>query len=151
MRSRRASKTAALIALAAGLALGIVACGERAERAEKPAGAAQTPAAAQPAPATAGPAAAAKAQEIFSTRCVTCHGSQGAGDGPASAGLTPPPRNFRDAAWQASVDDEYLAKIISFGGAAVGRSPAMPGNPDLIAQRDVLAALISKVRSLRAS
>lgn len=116
----------------------------------------QTPAAPaapakEPAPSGADPgAASAKAQEIFSTRCFTCHGSQGAGDGPASAGLSPPPRNFTEPAWQDSVSDEHIQKIISFGGAAVGKSPAMPGNPDLIAQREVLLALVAHVRGLRA-
>jgi hypothetical protein len=42
-------------------------------------------------------------------------------------------------------------KIVSYGGAAVGKSPTMPGNPDLLAQRDVLAALAAHIRNLRAS
>ena len=137
-------------ALAVGVALAwlVAGCGAPESKTEAPA----TPAAAAPAapakPASPAPDATAKAETIFTTRCVTCHGPQGAGDGPASAGLTPPPRNFRDAAWQSSVTDDYLGKIISYGGAAVGKSPAMPGNPDLITQRDVLAALIAKIRSL---
>jgi hypothetical protein len=49
------------------------------------------------------------------------------------------------------VSDDHITKIISYGGAAVGRSPSMPGNPDLVAQRDVLAALAAHIRSLRAS
>jgi len=88
---------------------------------------------------------------VFSTRCFTCHGSEGAGDGPGSAGLTPRPRDFRDPAWQDSVTDDHIVKIISYGGAAVGKSLTMPGNPDLVAQRDVLAALAAHIRSLRAS
>ena len=32
------------------------------------------------------PAATAEAAQIFSTRCMACHGPQGKGDGPASAG-----------------------------------------------------------------
>jgi mono/diheme cytochrome c family protein len=95
--------------------------------------------------------AVAKAEEIFATRCFTCHGSAGAGDGPASAGLTPRPRDFRDPVWQDSVSDDHLVKIISYGGAAVGKAPTMPGNPDLVAQRDVLAALAAHIRNLRAS
>lgn len=44
----------------------------------------------------------AEAQEIFTKRCVVCHGSQGMGDGPGAAALQPKPRMFSDAAWQAA-------------------------------------------------
>ena len=79
---------------------------------------------------------------------MTCHGASGGGDGPASAGLAPKPRNFQDAAWQKSVSDEYLAQIIQYGGAAVGKSAAMPPNPDLMSKPEVVAALAAHVRSL---
>lgn len=88
----------------------------------------------------------AQAKEIFASRCTPCHGPTGAGDGPASKGLTPPPRNFRDAAWQAEVSDEHIEKIVQYGGPAVGRSAAMPPNPDL--QPGVVAALRGFIRGL---
>lgn len=72
-----------------------------------------------------------KAKTVFTQRCVPCHGATGNGDGPASAQLTPKPRNYTDKVWQASVDDAYIEKIIKLGGAGVGKSPAMPNNPDL--------------------
>jgi mono/diheme cytochrome c family protein len=106
------------------------------------------PGAAPSAPAAAHAAGpAAQATEIFATRCTPCHGADGRGDGAASASLIPKPRNFHDAAWQSSVQDDYLAKIIQYGGAAVGKSPTMPANPDL---RDpaVIQALALHVRSL---
>lgn len=77
------------------------------------------------------PAATAKAGEIFAQRCTPCHGAEGRGDGAASAGLTPKPRNFHDADWQQKVTDDHIIQIIKAGGAAVGLSPAMPSNPDL--------------------
>lgn len=95
------------------------------------------------------PEARAEAAQIFSTRCAVCHGAQGMGDGPGSAGLNPHPRNFTDAAWQDSVEDSYLERIIQYGGAAVGKSAAMPSNPDLGSRPAVLAALREHVRSLR--
>jgi mono/diheme cytochrome c family protein len=109
-----------------------------------------------PSQVEAGPAAAAQpsaaamaeAQQIFSTRCTPCHGMAGGGDGPASAGLTPKPRNFHDADWQKSVTDQYIEQIIQYGGAAVGKSPAMPSNPDLGSKAEVIAALRAHVRSL---
>jgi len=108
-------------------------------------------AAAVPAPAaaaTGGVSAAAEATQIFAQRCVTCHGAAGAGDGPASAGLTPRPRNLQDPEWQKAVSDEHIEQIIQYGGAAVGRSPMMPGNPDLMSKPEVVAALRQHVREL---
>lgn len=133
------------LALAAGLAL--AACGGSKSDSSGAGTAAGTAAPAPaPPPAPAGDPAA-KAKEIFSQRCVPCHGAEGKGDGVASKGLTPPPRNFSDPAWQGSVTDEHIEKIIHYGGAAVGKSPAMPANPDL-SDPAVLAALRAHVRSL---
>lgn len=97
--------------------------------------------------ATAAPPgeAAAKAKEIFAQRCTPCHGAAGEGDGPASAALDPKPRRFSDGEWQKSVNDDHLMKVIKFGGAAVGKSAAMPGNPDL-SDPAVVAALKDVVR-----
>lgn len=119
---------------------------------KKPAPADET----EPAAATAAPTAtatatgtgdgAAKAKEIFANRCTPCHGPEGKGDGPASASLDPKPRNFHDKTWHGSIDDAYIEKIIKYGGAAVGKSPAMPGNPDLN-DPVVVAELRAVVRS----
>ena len=88
-----------------------------------------------PPPEPVAPAAVApdiaKGKEIFAQRCVPCHGTSGEGDGPASASLNPKPRRFADANWQREVTDDYIEKIVKLGGAAVGKSPAMPSNPDL--------------------
>lgn len=95
------------------------------------------------------PAAQAEAAKIFMQRCSTCHGNSGAGDGPGAADLNPKPRNLQDGAWQTSVDDAYIEKIIKLGGAAVGKSAAMPPNPDLASNEPVIKALRAKVRSLK--
>jgi mono/diheme cytochrome c family protein len=98
--------------------------------------------------AAAVPEAAKKeAQEIFASRCTPCHGAKGHGDGPASSGLTPPPRNLSDPEWQKSVTDDHIEKIIKFGGAAVGKSVAMPPNPDLMSKPQVVSGLRELVRS----
>ncbi len=92
--------------------------------------------------------AKAEAEKIFATRCTPCHGERGAGDGPASASLEPKPRNFQDAAWQKAVTDDHLIKIIQLGGAAVGKSAAMPPNPDLTSKPEIVTALKDKIRAL---
>lgn len=93
------------------------------------------------------PAAREEAQQIFKTRCAACHGPTGHGDGPGAASLVPPPRNYHDVAWQDSVTDDEIEKAIVYGGAAVGRSPAMVGNPDLASKPGVVAALREIVRN----
>jgi len=128
----------------------VLACGGGEESAPADATPAE-PAAEAPAGAPAsdgGEAAMARAQEIFANRCATCHGTQGAGDGPGSQSLNPKPRDFGDPEWQASVTDEHLEKIIQYGGAAVGLSPTMPGNPDLTSRPEVVDALVRHIRSL---
>jgi mono/diheme cytochrome c family protein len=123
-----------------------VGCGQ----AEQSAGGESAPAA-MPAATPPGVSAAAAQEEaklIFGTRCFTCHGPEGKGDGPGSVGLQPPPRNFTDPEWQSSVNDPHIETIIMYGGVAVGKSPAMPANPDLNSKPEVVAALRAHVRSL---
>ena len=40
----------------------------------------------------------ARGEPLYALHCSVCHGATGAGDGPASMGMTPPPANLRDAA-----------------------------------------------------
>jgi mono/diheme cytochrome c family protein len=88
----------------------------------------------------------AESRDIFAQRCVACHGADGSGNGPASAALTPKPRNFSDASWQSGTSDDLIRTIILNGGQAVGKSPLMPPNPDLQAKPDVVNGLVAIVR-----
>src|SRR5262249_3424424 len=83
-----------------------------------------------------------QAQAMFNTVCVMCHGPDGSGHGPAAATLNTKPRNYTDPAWQTSVTDAQIKEIILKGGAAVGKSPAMPGNPNLQDHPEVLDDLV---------
>src|SRR5437016_3769142 len=105
--------------------------------------------------ASAGPAATAvkitpearqEAQQVFATRCSVCHGTEGRGNGPGGGGLVPSPRNYHDPEWQKSRTDDQIEQAIVYGGAAVGRSPAMVANPDLGGKPVVVAALRDIVR-----
>jgi cytochrome c553 len=113
------------------------------------------PAAGQTLAATPTPAAAAasdpksEAQKMFMGRCVVCHGEKGTGDGPGAAALNPKPRNYTDATWQASVTDEQIKNVIVNGGAAAGKSPLMPGSPDLMGKPEVVAELAKIIRGFK--
>ncbi len=90
-----------------------------------------------------------QAQTMFDTVCATCHGSDGMGNGPAAANLNPKPRNYTDAAWQASVTDDQLKETILKGGQGVGKSPMMPGQPQLSSQPEVLDGLVKIIRGFK--
>jgi mono/diheme cytochrome c family protein len=90
--------------------------------------------------------AAFEARRTFQTICATCHGPGGKGDGQAAAALNPKPRNYTDKAWQASVTDDDLKKIILQGGGAVGKSPVMPAQPQLANQPEVVDELVKIIR-----
>lgn len=100
-------------------------------------------------PPVAASGGAKEARALFDSLCFTCHGTSGHGDGPGAAALDPKPRSFADAVWQDSVTDEHISKVIVFGGAAVGKSPMMPAQPQLKGQTDTLAGLVKIVRDFR--
>lgn len=121
------------IALLFGVALALVACGKK-----EGGGTGSSTAAVSP-----------EAEEVFTSRCSTCHGTDGKGTGPAAANLNPKPRDYTDSAWQASVTDDQLKTTIVKGGAAVGKSPLMPPNPDLESKPAVVDGLVAKIRSFK--
>jgi mono/diheme cytochrome c family protein len=94
-----------------------------------------------------GDEATAQAETIFKSRCSTCHGMEGKGNGPAAITLNPKPRNYTDVAWQKSVTDDHIRETIIKGGAAVGKSPMMAPNPDLENKPAVVDALVKKIRA----
>lgn len=89
---------------------------------------------------------AAEAEQMFMTVCATCHGPDGSGNGPAAEALNPKPRNYTDAAWQASVTDDDIKAIIVKGGQAVGKSQMMPPNPSLASKPETLDGLVKIIR-----
>jgi len=92
------------------------------------------------------PATMTEAENIYRSRCISCHGPGGKGDGAAAAALNPKPRDMTDAAWQKSVTDAHIEQIIQDGGPAVGKSMMMPANPDLKSRPELIKALRAVVR-----
>jgi cytochrome c553 len=86
------------------------------------------------------------ADQVFSTRCATCHGASGHGNGPAAQALKPRPRDYSDPAWQKSVTDQQIKTAIIEGGAAVGKSTLMAPNADLADKPAILDGLVEIIR-----
>jgi len=85
--------------------------------------------------------------ELYGMYCATCHGATGKGDGPGSA-IEPKPRNFADAAWQASVADDHIEKVIRDGGPSVGMAVTMAPWGAVLSDAK-LKAMVIHVRSFK--
>ena len=79
----------------------------------------------------------AKGQEVYNTYCALCHGPTGLGDGVGAAALDPKPRDLSSAAILETYTDEYLVNVITNGGMAVGKSPAMPPWGGVVSPEDI--------------
>jgi hypothetical protein len=122
--------------LAAALGIAVVSCDDaRPKRAPEPA----------PAPLVV----PSDPSSYYAQRCAQCHGATGQGDGPAGKNLQPWPRNFASKEWQASMTDEQIRTVVVRGGQAVGKSAAMPANPDLADKPLLVAGLVAIVRGFR--
>ncbi len=104
-----------------------------------------------PSAAVAGDAEAGKAS--FLANCASCHGPEGAGDGPVAAALDPKPRNFSDAQFKYDTDgdgtagtDADISNIVKQGAAAFGGNAMMAPLPHL--SDDEVANIIAFVRTL---
>lgn len=102
-------------------------------------------------PELEGPALRAAAAELWQGRCANCHGIEGRGNGPSGQALRQRPRDFHDAAWQASRDDAWLRRVIVEGGGAHGLSPDMAANVDLEGRPMIVNELVRIVRGFGAS
>jgi len=70
----------------------------------------------------------AAGESLYETNCAACHGSQGAGDGPAAAGMSPPPANLRWTMQRPIASDGYLMWAVSDGGGQLQTGmPAFAG------------------------
>ena len=63
-----------------------------------------------------------RGEAVFKANCLLCHGVKGDGKGRASVLFHPPPANLT----KSDKNDDYKRMIITYGGAAMGRSPVMP-------------------------
>jgi mono/diheme cytochrome c family protein len=78
-----------------------------------------------------------KGKKVFAAKCTPCHGQRGHGDGPGAASLQPKPRNLSDARYISALTDDLLFHTIREGGAAMGKSPAMPSWKFSLSESDI--------------
>ena len=90
---------------------------------------------------------AAKGKAAFQQYCAGCHGAAGKGDGAMGAAINPKPKDLADKAYNGSMKEDYLVKLIKDGGPAVGKSPMMPKMGGTLKDGDV-ADLVAFIRSL---
>ncbi len=90
------------------------------------------------------PAHAQQASATYSQSCAACHGDKGHGDGAAGKYMKPPPPDF--AVSLKGKTDDWIAKAIKGGGAAVGESATMPPFPNLT--DDQVKELVAYVKSI---
>ena len=84
---------------------------------------------------------------LYANYCWTCHGKSGKGDGPIATAYQPRPRDLTDHAYVSGLTDYDLYHVISQGGAAMGRSAAMPAWGQVLTPQDMWD-LVSFVRQL---
>ena len=90
-----------------------------------------------------GEAAVVRGAALFAANCVTCHGAAGRGDGPAAAGLNPPPADLTAAHSRTHADVDYAYWI-----ANGIQGSAMPAFGDRLAEADIADA-IAYIRDLQ--
>jgi mono/diheme cytochrome c family protein len=97
---------------------------------------------------------AAKGREIYGMYCMSCHGADGAGKGPAAAALNPKPRDFTTGTFYIDAnannqtgEDVDLARVIREGPGAFGGSAGMPSWKETFTE-DQVRDLVAYVHQL---
>jgi high-affinity iron transporter len=65
----------------------------------------------------------ARGASLYAHSCASCHGAEGRGDGPAGAGLDPPPSNLTDPARLGALSPFALYSTIRYGIAGTAMAP----------------------------
>ena len=96
----------------------------------------------------AGSASAQDAKAIYQKECAKCHGDAGAGDGAMGQKLKDKPSDWtKGGGGLKDLDDAKIGDSIKKGGAAIGKSKAMPAYPKL-SDADV-QSLVAYVKALK--
>ena len=95
-------------------------------------------------PVATSPASIKHGEEIFLERCTGCHGRKADGKGPNSLDIAPKPRNLRNAAFVASVNDRRLFDSIFYGV----QGTAMPSWIDYGLSKNDVGDIVNFIRGI---
>jgi serine/threonine protein kinase len=91
------------------------------------------------------PASRKLGHELFLTRCSTCHGEEGTGDGPAASYFPTPPPDLKNDAWNPKLlhkgerDLNYVFRIVTTGvGDYMGSYSSLPASERWAIAREVM-------------
>ena len=83
-------------------------------------------------------------EEIFLERCTGCHGRKADGKGPNSLDISPKPRNLRNSAFVASVNDRRIFDSVLYGV----QGTAMPSWIDYGLTTNDVGDIVNFIRSI---
>lgn len=86
-------------------------------------------------PYSGDPDAIDQGEILYQADCSSCHGFTGEGDGPASAGMDPKPKNLAEN--QPDLSDSYLYWRIFEGGLMEPFNSSMPGWKGLLSEERI--------------
>lgn len=86
----------------------------------------------------------ASGEQLYLNYCASCHGNEGAGDGPAAAALNPAPADLAETGDQAS--PQYMYWRISEGGAFAPFNSSMPAF-DGVLNEDQIWAVVAYIQA----
>ena len=85
-------------------------------------------------------------KENYLTRCASCHGAEGRGDGPSTSWLRTKPTDFRNCDDMKKLSDDTIFTAIKYGTGAIDLPADMPGFFNRLSDREI-NSLVSYVRS----
>ncbi|MGH7906186.1 MAG: c-type cytochrome [Candidatus Binataceae bacterium] len=85
------------------------------------------------------------AQTLYMTRCASCHGVSGHGDGPRARSLEHKPHDFNDCDWMSMMSNPTLFLAIENGGLSIGPASGMPAYAGKLSEKQ-MAALVNYIR-----
>ena len=83
----------------------------------------------------------AQGKRVFYQNCVWCHADSTPAGPSNRSNLTPNPPLANDGATLNPVSDDFIRNVITLGGAAAGKSAAMPPWGKTLSQDDIEAAI----------
>lgn len=89
-------------------------------------------------------------KENYLTRCASCHGAVGRGDGPSTRWLRTRPTDFHNCDDMKKLSDDTIFKAIAYGTGMIGLPADMPSFNDRLSDGEI-DSLVSYVRRFCAS